>query len=70
MPHGASFNINASLKIGFLADVPLATKASNILAYSQEQLGPLLRSMKDVVLAKKAEAQEFVEEQTTSTTSG
>lgn len=46
------------------SDVPISTKASNILAYSKEQLTPLLTSIKDLVTKKKAEVATEVEKET------
>lgn len=46
------------------ADTPISQKASNILKYSQEQLTPLLTSIKDLVTKKKAEVAAEADKQT------
>ncbi|KWU43015.1 hypothetical protein RHOSPDRAFT_35401 [Rhodotorula sp. JG-1b] len=43
-------------------DVPLGTKASNVLAYSQEKLAPVLEQIQNVLLKKKNESVDAAEE--------
>lgn len=52
--------------MSLISDVPLSTKATNILSYSQEKLGPLLGNIKELVIAKKNDAQTVVEERTST----
>lgn len=44
------------------ADVPLGTKASNVLAYSQEKLAPVLEQIQNFLLKKKNESVDAAEE--------
>lgn len=44
------------------ADVPLGTKASNVLAYSQEKLAPVLEQIQNFLLKKKNESVNAAEE--------
>jgi len=44
------------------ADVPLGTKASNVLHYSQDKLAPVLDYFKTFVSKKKDEASDKVDE--------
>ncbi|GAA5881252.1 hypothetical protein JCM3774_002864 [Rhodotorula dairenensis] len=43
-------------------DVPLGTKASNVLAYSQEKLAPVLEQVQKMLLKKKTETVDAAEE--------
>ncbi|POY70109.1 hypothetical protein BMF94_6883 [Rhodotorula taiwanensis] len=43
-------------------DVPLGTKASNVLAYSQEKLGPVIEQIQHYLLKKKDESAQTAED--------
>ncbi|GAA5990940.1 hypothetical protein JCM10908_000089 [Rhodotorula pacifica] len=43
-------------------DIPLGTKASNVLAYSQEKLGPVLEQIQNFLLKKRDESAVAAEE--------
>jgi len=43
-------------------DVPLSTKAHNILSYTQDKVSPLLNSIKDLVTKKKTEVEHAAKE--------
>ena len=47
------------------SDVPIKTKVANILEYSQQQITPLLNSIKSIVTQKKEQVAATVDEQTT-----
>ncbi|KAI5476684.1 hypothetical protein MNV49_007397 [Pseudohyphozyma bogoriensis] len=45
-------------------DLPLSTKATNVLSYTQEQVTPLLNTLKEAIIKKKSETETAVTDAT------